>query len=161
MLMTSRQWEVIFWSIALPGFGQFLNKAYLKGVVILFLEVLINANANLNTAIIASFLGDIPLAIAQTNYEWLMFYPCVYLFAIWDAYRDSGGGTLPFSFLTFVSSAFLGTIGIIYSTIFRIGNVLLGPIWLPIICLIVGAGVGFIIKNLLLYILNLSRSNNI
>lgn len=34
--------ERLLWSIALPGFGQFLNKKYLKGIVFVFLEFLVN-----------------------------------------------------------------------------------------------------------------------
>ncbi len=34
--------EKLFWSIALPGFGQLLNGKYLKGGLFIFLEFLIN-----------------------------------------------------------------------------------------------------------------------
>jgi len=46
------QWEVLFWSIALPGFGQILNKKYAKGILFILLEFTINLQANLNEAII-------------------------------------------------------------------------------------------------------------
>jgi len=73
-----------------------------------------------------------------------MFYPCVYLFAIWDAYRDAGGRK-PYAFLPFVFSAYFGTIGVVYSSL------LLGPVWLPIIFLILGAFLGFFVKKLCLH----------
>lgn len=141
--------ERILWSIALPGFGQFLNKKPFKGIILLSLEFIINNQSNLNEAIISSFQGNIQLAIEQTNYQWLMFYPCVYLFAIWDAYRDTKENINPFSFLPFVFSAYVGTIGVIFSTTFTIGNTLLGPIWLPIIFLFLGAGLGGLVRSLL------------
>ena len=78
--------ERLLWSIALPGFGQFLNGKLIKGMVIVFLEFLINVQANFNGVIISSFHGDIEKAIAETDYLWLMFYPCLYMFAMWDAY---------------------------------------------------------------------------
>lgn len=100
--------EKILWSIALPGFAQFLNGKLFK----------------LTT-------------IQLTNYQWRMFYPCIYLFALWDAYRDAGGGSGSFSYLPFVFSAFLGTIGVIYSSTFKLFGILWGPIFLPILFLII------------------------
>ncbi|MEW9674395.1 hypothetical protein [Ammoniphilus sp. 3BR4] len=134
--------EKMVWGIALPGFAQFLNQKYFKGFVFIVLEFLINVNARLNQAIIFSFQGDIKKSIEVTDYGWLMFYPCLYLFAIYDAYKDAGGGD-SFSFLPFVISAYLGTIGVIYSPYF------LGPIWLPILCLVLGAGIGIGLVNLI------------
>jgi hypothetical protein len=81
----SKHIEVLFWSIAFPKFEQFLNGKFLKGVTFLILEFLINSQSNLNTIIISSFQGQIEKAIGETNFQWLMFYPCVYLFSMWDA----------------------------------------------------------------------------
>lgn len=134
--------EKLLWSIALPGFGQLLNKAYLKGIILITLEFLININANINTAIVESFNGNIELAIHLTDYQWIMFYPCVYIFSIYDAYKDGGGAQSPFSTLPFILAAFLGTIGVIYS------RHLLGPIWLPLITMPFGAIVGYFILKL-------------
>lgn len=134
--------EKIVWGIALPGFAQFLNGRYFKGFVFIALEFLINGNARLNQAIIFSFQGEIQKAIEVTDYSWLMFYPCLYLFAIYDAYRDAGGGNR-FSFLPFVTSAYMGTIGVIYSPY------ILGPIWLPILFLILGVVIGMTLQNLI------------
>lgn len=64
-----------------------------------------------------------------------MFYPCLYLFAMRDAFKDAGGGKDSFSFLPFVFSVYFVTVGCIYSSNFLFG-VLLGPVWLPIICVI-------------------------
>ena len=87
--------EAALWSLAIPGFGQIINKKYLKGLTLIGLEILINMRSGLNTIIIYSFHGQTLEAINLTNYQWLMFYPCVYLFAIWDAYRDAGGTKYP------------------------------------------------------------------
>jgi hypothetical protein len=143
----SKHFEIIFWSIAFPGFGQFLNKKILKGVTFLTLEFVINTKSNLNSIIISSFLGEIDKAINQTNYQWLMFYPCVYLFAIWDAYQDAGGGQKPYSFLPFVFSAYFGTIGVIYSKSNLGRNY--GPVWFSILFIFIGLGVGLLISKAL------------
>jgi TM2 domain-containing membrane protein YozV len=37
--------EKVLWSIAIPGFGQFLNEKYIKGIVLILLELIINVKA--------------------------------------------------------------------------------------------------------------------
>lgn len=142
-------YEKLLWSIALPGFGQLLNGQYVKGGILIFLEFLINTQSNLNEVIVSSFQGDIEKAIVLTNYQWLMFYPCIYMFSIWDAYRDSGGGKTMYSFLPFVFSAYLGTVGLIYSSNLKLFGVLFGPVFLSIVFMIMGVGVGLLLQILL------------
>ncbi|HEU5139108.1 MAG TPA: hypothetical protein VFT51_03985 [Bacillales bacterium] len=141
--------EKLLWSIALPGFGQYLNGKFLKGTVLIFLEILINVQSHFNEIIIYSFHGEIQLAIQHTNYEWLMFYPCVYLFAAWDAYRDDQGKISPYAFLPFVFAAYFVTVGLIFSPSFKLFGVLFGPVWLPILGLVPGVGIGLLLQLLL------------
>jgi hypothetical protein len=142
--------ERLLWSIALPGFGQFLNQKYIKGIIIMILEFFINVQSNFNEAIRLSFLGKINEAVSVVNYQWLMFYPCLYFFAMWDAYKDTGGGKSPYAFLPFVFSAYFVTIGLMYSTELTIFAIFFGPIWLPILSVIPGVVVVLIIKELLI-----------
>jgi len=139
--------EVLFWSIAFPGFGQLLNRRYFKAFLLVILEFVINVKGNVNVVIIHSFLGEMQAAIDQADYAWLMFYPCIYLFAIWDAYRDAGGGDQPFIYIPFVFAAYFGTIGVIYSSIFTVFGYSIGPIFLSIIGMIIGYGIGLLIKR--------------
>src|SRR5690625_2418720 len=139
--------EVLLWSIALPGFGQFLNQQYVKGIVLIILEVIINVKGQVNLVIMQSFLGQISSAINEANYLWLMFYPCVYLFSIWDAYRDAGGD-VKYLFIPFVFSAYIGTIGVIYSSQLTIFNYLIGPVFLPIIGMVLGFFIGYMLRKL-------------
>jgi hypothetical protein len=76
--------ENILWRLALPGFAQLLNRKYIKGILFTGLEFLVNVQANFNHAILLSFHGENKKAIEITNYQWLMFYPCLYFFAIWE-----------------------------------------------------------------------------
>lgn len=146
--------EKALWSMAIPGFGQFLNKKHFKGIVLVFLEFIINVKANINTAIVLSFLGRTEQAVEASNYQWLMFYPCVYLYSIWDAYRDgSEEKEKPLLFIPFVAAAYMETIGVIYSQFFRINGILIGPIFLPMICIFIGLGIGFIIRFFILKLL--------
>ncbi|WP_309122126.1 hypothetical protein [Paenibacillus sp.] len=143
-------YEMLLWCVALPGFGQLLNGKYLKAVVLVVLEVLINMGAKLNSAIVSSFQGEIEVAIAQVNYQWLMFYPCVYMFSIYDAYKDAGGGLGRHDTLPFVGCAFFGTVGITYSPMFRLFGTLLGPVWCPMLFAAVGLLAGAILRYALM-----------
>jgi hypothetical protein len=134
--------EALLWSIALPGFGQLLQKQYIKGVLFVILEFLINAQSNFNEAIRLSFMGDIHQAIFVLDFQWIMFYPCLYFFAMWDAFKEAGPVS-PYSFLPFVFSAYFVTVGVMYSTKLKIGGILLGPIWLPMLFVIPGVIVGW------------------
>lgn len=146
--------EKVFWSIAFPGFGQLLNGKLIKGLVFIFLEYLINVNANLNEVIVFSFIGNFSNSIEKTNYEWMMFYPCVYCFAIWDAYRDAGGGQSSYSFFPSVFAAYFGTLGVTFSPVFTIAGVMPGPILLGLTGMIGGALLGWVTQTTLT-----SRSN--
>ncbi|GIN71928.1 hypothetical protein J14TS2_24030 [Bacillus sp. J14TS2] len=141
--------EKLFWSIALPGFGQLLNRKYVKGLLFVVLEFIVNVKSQFNAMIIASFHGDIQKAIELADFQWLLFYPCLYFFAMWDAFKDGGGGKEPYSFMPFVFSAYFVTVGTIYSTKVTIFGYLPGPIWLPILSVIPGVLVGLILKKLL------------
>lgn len=140
------------WSIALPGFGQFLNGKYFKGTVLLMLEFLINVQANFNEIILLSFHWEIIESINKTDYQWLMFYPCLYFFSIWDAVKDAGGGKDPYSFLPYVFGAFFVTVGLIFSPYLKIFGVLFGPIWLPILFVFPGVIIGGICRKVINYL---------
>ncbi|AKO92457.1 hypothetical protein BEH_10365 [Priestia filamentosa] len=141
--------ESILWSIALPGFFQILNGQLFKGILFLVLEMAINVKANFNEIIRLSFMGQIDAAIDQTNFQWLMFYPCLYFFSMWDAFKSSGGGKSHFSYLPFVFSGFFVTVGIMYSTKLKVFGFLLGPVWLPMLGVIPGLIIGFSLKRIL------------
>ncbi|WP_373896184.1 hypothetical protein [Virgibacillus sp. CBA3643] len=135
--------------MALPGFGQLLNGKYIKGIAFIFLEFLVNVQGNLNKVIFLSFHGEIEQAIQQADYQWIMFYPCLYFFSMWDAFKDAGGGKERYSFLPFVFMAYFMTVGVIYSSKLTLFGVLLGPVWLPIVSVIPGLTVGFLLKRIL------------
>lgn len=140
--------ESILWSVAFPGFGQLLNGHLIKGIMFIILEFTINVNSSFNQAIMFSFLGKITEAARVVNYQWLMFYPCVYMFAMYDAYKFAEGENPRLSFVPFAFGAYFVTIGLMYSPN-KIFGISFGPIWLPMISLIPGIGIGFIIRQIL------------
>ena len=141
--------EKLLWSIALPGFGQLLNGKYLKGLIVIVFEVIINVQSHFNEVIYYSFNGEIEKAIDHTEYQWLMFYPCVYFFAMWDAYKDAGGGRELYSFLPFVLSAYFVTVGLMFSAKIKFLGIILGPVWFPMLCVIPGVIIGILMKKIL------------
>lgn len=140
--------EMVLWSIAFPGFGQMLNGRIWKGLLFLGLEFLINNKANINEAIVLSFNGHIREAVQVTDYQWIMFYPCIYTFAIWDAFRDATAEPPANSFLIAVFAAYFGTLGVVFSREPIFTSPLLGPVWLGLLGMITGTAVGWIIKAL-------------
>ncbi|MGG5253180.1 hypothetical protein ACQYAD_06760 [Neobacillus sp. SM06] len=149
-MKTMSRLEAILWNIALPGFSQLLLGKYIKGILFVLLEFVINVNSQFNLAIIYSFLGEIERAESVVNYEWLMFYPCVYMFAMWDAYRIVMPPDERFSFLPFVFAAYFITVGLMYSSRFTLFKQNLGPVFLPMAFLPLGLAVGWIIKYFLI-----------
>lgn len=138
--------EALLWSIALPGFSQILMGQYFKGALFILLEFIVNVNSNFNSAILFSFNGEIEKAIDVTDFQWLMFYPCLYMFAMWDAYRQALPEDEKLTFLPFVFGAYLLTVGLMFSTKIKIFNVLFGPVFLPMMFLPIGLFAGYIIR---------------
>jgi hypothetical protein len=150
--MNKRIFEKLIWSIALPGFGQYLNGKFFKGTIFLILEFLINVQSHFNQIILLSFHGEIDDAIKHADYQWLMFYPCLYFFSMWDAVKDAGGGKGDYSYLPYVFAAFFVTVGLILSSNFTIFGMLFGPVWLPMLFVLPGIMFGFICRKILNYI---------
>lgn len=148
--------EAILWSVAFPGFGQLLNGHLIKGILFIVLEFTINVNSLFNQAIMFSFLGKIEEAAGVVDHQWLMFYPCVYMFAMYDAYKFAEGENPRLSFVPFAFGAYFVTIGLMYSANKIIG-ISFGPIWLPMMSLIPGLGIGFIIRHILIKIARNSK----
>lgn len=148
--MKTSKLEVLLWSIAFPGFGQLLNRQLIKGILFISLEVLINTFGHFNQTIMFSFLGEIDKALETVNFGWLMFYPCIYLYAMYDAYKNADGTTPPYSFLPFAFAAYFVTVGLMYSPKLKLFGILFGPIWLPMLSLIPGLLTGFLLRFIIM-----------
>ncbi|HLR72246.1 MAG TPA: hypothetical protein VK085_12565, partial [Pseudogracilibacillus sp.] len=55
----------LLWSIAFPGFGQLINKKYLKAILFVILEVIINVRGNVNDIIVKSYLLEMNQAVGD------------------------------------------------------------------------------------------------
>ncbi len=149
--------EVVLWSIAFPGFGQLMNGKMVKGILFILLELLINMNAYLNLIIKYSFTGEFEKAIAVSNNQWALFYPCVFAFAIFDSYVDgikmTGKEPAPYIGIPFVMAAYFSTVGVIYGDV-KPFYLIVPPIFIPIILLILGFLIGMLIRKWILYTVN-------
>ncbi len=141
--------EAVLWNIAFPGFSQVLMGQYIKGILFVALEVMINAKSHFNMAIMLSFLGEIDRAAEVLNYQWLMFYPCVYMFSMWDGYRTAMPEEEKYTFLPFVFGAYFVTVGLMLSPKVTILKLHPGPVFLPMMFLIPGLLIGFVLKFLM------------
>lgn len=82
-------WVAAAWSALLTGFGHIYNMKSIKGLILLGWMVAIIHFSHVNDAIIATFTGQFHKAREMVNYQWLLFFPSLYLFAMWDAYNDA------------------------------------------------------------------------
>lgn len=143
--MSGGRIERILWSLAFPGLGQILNGQLVKAFLFIGLELLVNIKSNLNKIILLSFYGQTAEAVKAANYPWLMFYPCLYMFAVWDACRHLYDTDAPFFYLPLILAAYFGTLGTIYSSRLTIGGFMPGPVFLPILCMASGAVLGWLV----------------
>lgn len=82
-------WVAAAWSALLPGFGHLYNNRGIKGLIILGWILAIINFSHVNDAIISTLTGNYSQNSNMINYQWLLFFPSIYNFALWDAYNDS------------------------------------------------------------------------
>ncbi|WP_348774417.1 hypothetical protein [Cytobacillus oceanisediminis] len=130
-------------------FAQVLHGKLYKRTLFIVLVVLVHINSNFKEVIRLSFHGKIQEAIVLTNYQWLMLYPCLYFFAMWDAFKEAGGGVNPFSYLPFVCSAAFVTAELLFSSKVKVFGITLGTMWFPMLCVFPGLLIGISLKRIL------------
>lgn len=104
-----------FFSILLPGTGQLYNRQFLKGVLFLLIEHVDNIMGNVNTAIYYDLNGLHQRSEEAINYNYAMFYPGFYVYAVWDAWYHAGTGNPKRSGIPFVIAGFMGEFAVIYA----------------------------------------------
>lgn len=88
-IIRTNPWVAAGWSALLPGFGHIYNRKAFKGFIILGWAVAIVYFSRINDAIIATFTGQFTKVDEIIDYQWLLFFPSIYLFSMWDSYNDS------------------------------------------------------------------------
>lgn len=80
-------WVAVWWSAALPGFGQILSGRMVSGGLLFIWELIVNSQTNLNLSILYTFLGDFDQAAAVVNTRWVLIYVPVWVFTMYYSYR--------------------------------------------------------------------------
>jgi TM2 domain-containing membrane protein YozV len=80
---------IAWWSAAFPGFGHMLLSKYLRGLLLIGWEMLINSQMHLNEAMVYTFIGQFEKAKEVMDINWMSLYAPVYLFSIYDSYRTA------------------------------------------------------------------------
>lgn len=100
----------------MPGFGQIYNGQFFKGVIFVLFEHFDNILGKINEAIYLDFNGHHLEAIEVTNFEYMLFYPGFYVYAIWDAWfhakPNANKTTTP---IPFFIGGILGELGALFS----------------------------------------------
>ncbi|RDU37210.1 hypothetical protein DRW41_11055 [Neobacillus piezotolerans] len=79
----------VVWSLFVPGLGQlYIHRIVASFFVIIWTVVFFYYSRGLE-AISLLFLGEIDKATAVVNPEWLLFFPSLYGFALFDAYINT------------------------------------------------------------------------
>lgn len=79
-------WVITWWAASYLGYAYLSLGSYVKGFILILLEVLINTNAKLNLGIFYSFTGRFEMAKEVVDANWLLFYVPIYIYSIWGAY---------------------------------------------------------------------------
>lgn len=76
------------WSIFTPGLGQLYGGSTVVGTFILAWWIFVCYKAEAVRALLYSFLGDFSGASAILDWQWFLFLPSMYAFAIYQAYAS-------------------------------------------------------------------------
>lgn len=79
----------LFLSIFLGGAGHFYNNKSIKAMMLMGWHLAIWLNAGLNRALVATVQGNWQEVHSLIDYQWLLFWPSMHLFNIWNAWHDS------------------------------------------------------------------------
>ncbi|SMC74876.1 hypothetical protein [Sporomusa malonica] len=77
----------VWWAMSFAGFGQMMVGSYVKGYVLVILEIIINMQSHLNLAIVYSFTGRFEMAKEVLDTRWLLGYVLIYVYGVWDSYN--------------------------------------------------------------------------
>ncbi len=86
ILDKKKPWVGMAWSILTPGLGQLYGGSMIVGTFVLAWWIFICYKAEAVRALLYSFLGDFQGAAAIVDWQWSLFLPSMYAFAIYHAY---------------------------------------------------------------------------
>lgn len=84
-------WIAAFWSVLFIGIGHIYNHKLLNGFILMGWGIIIAVKTNLPYILIFTLTGQFERINEVINYEWLLFFPSIYFFSIYDSYSSSIG----------------------------------------------------------------------
>ncbi len=91
MLVRRNPWVAAFWAAALGGAGHFHNMQLVKGIMLMSWHLAIWLNSGMSKAVFYTLIGRTDLIAEVINYQWLLFWPSVHMFNVWNAWVDCIG----------------------------------------------------------------------
>lgn len=88
MLLRRNPWVAAFWALTLGGAGHFHNMQLLKGLVLMMWHMAIWIESGMSQAVALTLLGRTAEIGQVINYEWLLFWPSIHMFNVWNAWVD-------------------------------------------------------------------------
>jgi hypothetical protein len=88
-LSKKNPWLAAILSIFLGGAGHFYNFKIIKAVMLMGWHLAVWLNAGLNLALLETLHGNWKAVHQVIDYQWLLFWPSMHLFNIWNAYSDT------------------------------------------------------------------------
>ncbi|HYG58438.1 MAG TPA: hypothetical protein VD902_10295 [Symbiobacteriaceae bacterium] len=82
-------WMALFLSLLLGGGGHFYNFSLVKAVMLMGWHLAIWLNSGMNQAIVAMAKGNWEQVHQVLDYQWLLFFPSIHVFNMWNAYSDT------------------------------------------------------------------------
>ncbi|MGV3465618.1 MAG: hypothetical protein ACO1OT_10030 [Heyndrickxia sp.] len=118
-----------FFSMLMPGFGQVYNRQFVKGVFFIVIELLENIFGRINKAIQLDFNGMHQEALNIVSYDYMLFYPGFYVYAVWDAwFYAKAGADKAITAIPFLIAGILGEIFAIFSSKLAVPTLTVGLI---------------------------------
>lgn len=91
ILLRRNPWVAAFWAAVLGGAGHFHNMQLSKGAMLMAWHLAIWLNSGMSRAVVFTLLGRTDLIPEVINYEWLLFWPSIHMFNVWNAWVDCVG----------------------------------------------------------------------
>jgi hypothetical protein len=88
VLTRRNPWMAAFLSLFLGGGGHFYNAKHIKAIMLMSWHLAIWLNSGLNRALIATAHGEWGQVHQLIDYQWLLFWPSIHMFNVWNAYND-------------------------------------------------------------------------
>lgn len=77
------------WSAVAPGLGHLYCDRRVKAFILTGWYLAVTLNANLVLSVFHLIQGDFETARQLVDFQWLLFWPSIYIFGIVDAYQDT------------------------------------------------------------------------